>query len=201
IVTRMREEVAIRGLTDEDAIIEALDQTSTIITAAGVIMAFSLGSLFIASSNILKLFGFSFFIAILLDATLIRQLLVPAIMVVAKRANWWNPIKSLSRVPSDEERKKIREEMRDSQEKEVTYDDLSYAKLREFEQKFDNTNDSLKKLASEEVDLSSPESQAKIQKIKDFVNNLPGTAPETFDFTIEKINKKIAQLETPKKEK
>jgi RND superfamily putative drug exporter len=201
IVTRMREEAAIRGLTDEDAIIEALDQTSTIISAAGVIMAFSLGSLFIASSNILKLFGFSFFIAILLDATLIRQLLVPAIMVVAKRANWWNPIKSLSRVPSDEERKKIREETLDSQEKEVTYDDLSYAKLREFEQKFNDTNDSLKKLASEEVDLSSSESQAKIQKIKDFVNNLPGTAPETFDFTIEKINKKIVQLETPKKEK
>jgi hypothetical protein len=55
-------------------------------------------------------------------------------------------------------------------------------------------------LASEEVDLSSSESQAKIQKIKDFVNNLPGTAPETFDFTIEKINKKIVQLEIPKKE-
>ncbi|MHA2275196.1 MAG: MMPL family transporter, partial [Candidatus Kariarchaeaceae archaeon] len=136
IVTRMREEVAKRGATDEEAIITALEKTGTIITAAGIIMAASLGSLFLASSNILRIMGFAFFFAIILDATVIRQLLVPAMMVLAKRANWWNPIKSLQRVPDDNERARLRQIHRDRIESDLVFNDLDDDELKYYEKDF-----------------------------------------------------------------
>ncbi|OLS20904.1 MAG: putative membrane protein YdgH [Candidatus Heimdallarchaeota archaeon LC_3] len=136
IVTRMREEVALRGATDEEAIIIALEKTGTIILAAGVIMASSLGSLFLAQSNILKIMGFAFFFAILLDATLIRQLLVPAMMVLAKRANWWNPIKSLQRVPNDSERARLRQIHAERVESDLVFNDLDDDELKYYEKDF-----------------------------------------------------------------
>ena len=109
IVTRIREEIAHKGLTDEEAIINSIESTGSIISTAGIIMASALGSLILASSNILQIMGFAFFVSILLDATIVRVFLVPALMVVmGRRYNWWNPIKSLERVPSESEREKIR---------------------------------------------------------------------------------------------
>lgn len=184
IVTRMREEVALRGMTDEDAIIEALDKTGTIITAAGVIMAFSLGSLFVGDSNILKIFGFSFFIAILLDATLVRQLLVPAIMVVAQRANWWNPIKSLQRVPSEEERIKIREQQLQSLEEEHLYDDMDDTELRSLEKELKGFIKELKNLDKEgKTDLTQERPAQILQRIGELTPN----AKRTFGHYIAKI--------------
>ncbi|MFW9928992.1 MAG: MMPL family transporter [Candidatus Thorarchaeota archaeon] len=136
IVTRMREEVAVRGATDEEAIITALEKTGTIITAAGIIMGTSLGSLFLASSNILKIMGFAFFFAIIIDATLIRQLLVPAMMVLAKKANWWNPIKRFQRVPSDEERARLRQIHNHRFEYDLIFNDLTDDELRYYEKDF-----------------------------------------------------------------
>jgi hypothetical protein len=136
IVTRMREEVARRGATDEEAIITALEKTGTIITAAGIIMASSLGSLFLASSNILRIMGFAFFFAIILDATLIRQLLVPAMMVLAKRANWWNPIKAFQRVPDDNERARLRQLYSERIETDLVFNDLDDDELKYYEKDF-----------------------------------------------------------------
>ncbi|MFW9993870.1 MAG: MMPL family transporter [Candidatus Odinarchaeota archaeon] len=194
IITRMREEVALRGMSDEEAILEALDKSSTIITAAGVIMAFSLGSLFIANSLILKLFGFAFFIGILLDATLVRQLLVPAIMVVAKQANWWNPIKSLQRVPSEEERKKMREKQLDKLEKEHLQIDLTDPELKLYENTIRLSLKELKDLKKSRDTISKEELINRLNKIDEYYSNLPENVEETFSYEISKINKKIRSL-------
>ncbi len=90
IVTRMREEVE-KGHSDKEAIVIAIENTGRVITAAGVIMASALGSLMLAQNLMLQVLGFSFFVAILLDATLIRLFLVPAIMSLFEKWNWWAP--------------------------------------------------------------------------------------------------------------
>ncbi|MFW9996599.1 MAG: MMPL family transporter [Candidatus Odinarchaeota archaeon] len=194
IITRMREEVALRGLSDEEAIVEALDKSSTIITAAGIVMAASLGSLFVADATILKLFGFAFFVGIMLDATLVRQLLVPAIMVVAKQANWWNPIKSLQRVPSEEERKQIRAKQLEKLEQEHLYDDLSDDELELYERTIRETLTYLKKLQRSKKIISQEELNNRLTGVEEYCSKLPENVEETFYYEISKIHKKIKKL-------
>jgi RND superfamily putative drug exporter len=194
IITRMREEVALRGLTDEEAIIEALDKTSTIITAAGLIMASSLGSLFVADSTILKLFGFSFFIGILLDATLVRQLLVPAIMVVAKKANWWNPIKSFQRVPNDEERKVIKEKKLEELEVEFSERYLSEAELKEYRHQINQSYKALKVLQKSLQKVSKDVASVSLNKAEMFHSSLPPDVQDTFTYEIQKIQRLISSI-------
>lgn len=90
LVTRMKEEVK-KGLSDQEAVVEALVSTGGIIMTCGIIMACALGTLLISSSLILRVLGFAFFFAILLDAFVVRLFLVPAIMMVFGRWNWWMP--------------------------------------------------------------------------------------------------------------
>jgi RND superfamily putative drug exporter len=194
IITRMREEVALRGLSDEDAILEALDKSSTIITAAGLIMASSLGSLFVADSAILKLFGFAFFIGILLDATLVRQLLVPAIMVVAKRANWWNPIKRLQRVPSEEKREWIREAQLEKLSQDHKQKDLTDSQLAEFSEKMKHYSKDLKKLEKMRKKVSHDEFLNNLDRIEKSIRNLPRNVRETFILDVRRLIKRIEVL-------
>ena len=90
LVSRMKEEIKL-GKTDEEAILIALDKTSKIIMTCGIIMASALGTLMISSNLVLKVMGFSAFFAILLDAFIIRLFLVPSIMMIAGKWNWWMP--------------------------------------------------------------------------------------------------------------
>jgi RND superfamily putative drug exporter len=90
LVSRIREEV-LKGKSDEEAIEHAVKATGTIITLCGAVMASAFGSMMISSSLELKEFGFVLFLAIILDATLMRLVIVPAIMVLMKKYNWWMP--------------------------------------------------------------------------------------------------------------
>jgi RND superfamily putative drug exporter len=90
LVSRIREEV-MKGRSDEDAIEHAVKATGTIITLCGAVMASAFGSMMISSSLELKEFGFVLCFAIILDATLMRLVIVPAIMVLMKKYNWWMP--------------------------------------------------------------------------------------------------------------
>ena len=90
LVTRAREEV-IKGKSDEDAISEALVHTGGIITACGVVMAGSLGSLMLSTSPMLYVMGFALALSVLFDTFIIRTYLVPAVMLVLKKYNWWAP--------------------------------------------------------------------------------------------------------------
>ena len=68
-----------------------LAHTGRVITAAALIMAISFAALIAAQVAVMRLFGLGLTLAILVDATLIRVVLVPAFMQVMGRWNWWAP--------------------------------------------------------------------------------------------------------------
>ena len=90
LTTRVREEVT-RGRSNDEAIVHAVEQTGGIITACGVIMASAFGSMMLSNGYLLKEFGFVLMFAILLDATIVRIYLVPAVMSLLGKWNWWAP--------------------------------------------------------------------------------------------------------------
>ncbi|AFC99082.1 putative drug exporters of the RND superfamily [Methanocella conradii HZ254] len=90
LVSRIREE-AFKGRSDEEAIEHAVESTGTIITLCGLVMAAAFGSMMISGTIMLKEFGFVLCLAILMDATLMRLVVVPSIMVLLKKYNWWMP--------------------------------------------------------------------------------------------------------------
>jgi putative drug exporter of the RND superfamily len=96
ILTRIREE-ATKGKRLNDAIVGAIEQTGGIITAAAIILAGSLGALMLSSDLLLKQLGFAFAYSILIDALIVRTYLVPAVMSVMGRWNWYSPIPYLNR--------------------------------------------------------------------------------------------------------
>jgi RND superfamily putative drug exporter len=62
-----------------------------VITAAAVIMAITFSALIAAKVALMRLFGLGLTLAVLMDATLVRLVLVPAFMHVAGKWNWWAP--------------------------------------------------------------------------------------------------------------
>ncbi|GAA1988414.1 MMPL family transporter [Catenulispora subtropica] len=77
---------------NDDAVVTGVAHTGRAITAAAAIMASVFGCFLVADVLELKEFGFALAVAVILDATIVRLLLVPAIMKVAGgRANWWLP--------------------------------------------------------------------------------------------------------------
>lgn len=90
LTTRIREEVA-KGATDEQAIVTSVERTGGIITACGVVMAGAFGSMMLSSTALLREFGFGLAFAILLDAMIVRIYLVPAIMLMLQKWNWYAP--------------------------------------------------------------------------------------------------------------
>ena len=80
-----------------------LDHTAGIITAAGLIMIAVFGSFALTQVLVIKELGFGLAVAVLLDTTLVRLVLVPATMKLMGNWNWWMP-RSLGRlVPEIEE--------------------------------------------------------------------------------------------------
>ncbi len=96
ILTRIREE-AHKGENLNEAIIHAIEQTGGIITAAAIILAGSLGALMLSNNLLLKQLGFAFSYSIIIDALIVRTYLVPAVMSLMKKWNWYNPIGFLNR--------------------------------------------------------------------------------------------------------
>lgn len=90
IITRVREEVA-KGKTDREAIAEATTRTGGIISACGIVMAGAFFTLMLSESPLLQEIGFALAFVILLDSMVVRIYLVPAIMVLAGKYNWWAP--------------------------------------------------------------------------------------------------------------
>ena len=91
LIGRMREQW-LKTHDNDDAVATGLAHTARPITAAAVIMAAVFGCFLVADVLELKEFGLALAAAVILDATLVRLLLVPAIMkVVGGEANWWLP--------------------------------------------------------------------------------------------------------------
>jgi RND superfamily putative drug exporter len=90
LVSRIQEEWLRTG-DNSAAIATALDRTARQITAGAAIMVAVFGSLLTARVLELEQFGFALAAAVLLDASVVRMLLVPAVMGLAGDANWWLP--------------------------------------------------------------------------------------------------------------
>ena len=104
LTTRIREEV-LKGKTDAKAIATAVERTGGIITACGLVMAGAFGSMMLSTTVLLREFGFGLAFAILLDAMVLRIYLVPAIMLLLQKWNWYAPGR-LQRVRRDEKARK-----------------------------------------------------------------------------------------------
>jgi uncharacterized membrane protein YdfJ with MMPL/SSD domain len=90
LLTRMREEWDKRH-DNEHAVAYGLEHTGRIITAAAIIMIAAFSGLMSGSFVGLQEFGFGLAVAIFLDATLVRALLVPSLMKLLGRWNWYLP--------------------------------------------------------------------------------------------------------------
>jgi RND superfamily putative drug exporter len=62
-----------------------------VITAAALVMSISFAALIAAQAQVMRLFGLGLTLAIVVDATLVRMVLVPAFMHVLGSWNWWAP--------------------------------------------------------------------------------------------------------------
>jgi putative drug exporter of the RND superfamily len=90
LLSRIREEW-IRTKDSRTAVADGLAATAKVITAAAAIMVFVFGSFILESDRVLKLMGTGLAAAVLLDATVVRMLLVPATMELLGDRNWWLP--------------------------------------------------------------------------------------------------------------
>jgi RND superfamily putative drug exporter len=73
------------------AVADGLAKTARVITAAAIIMVFVFGSFLLESERVIKIFGLGLASAVLIDATIVRMLLVPATMELLGDRNWWLP--------------------------------------------------------------------------------------------------------------
>ncbi|KAA2262698.1 MMPL family transporter [Solihabitans fulvus] len=98
LLSRIAEEHRRTGDTNA-AVVSGIARTGRIITTAAALLAVVFFAFGTAQISFLKLFGLGCAVAILIDATVIRCLLVPAVMGLAGRLNWWapGPLKRLHR--------------------------------------------------------------------------------------------------------
>ena len=75
----------------DDSVALGLARTGRVITAAALVMSISFAALIAAQVSFMRMFGVGLTVAILVDATLVRLILVPAFMRILGRWNWWAP--------------------------------------------------------------------------------------------------------------
>jgi RND superfamily putative drug exporter len=90
LLSRIREEYNRTGETSS-AVADGLAKTARVITAAAAIMVVVFLAFIFSTEVFLKLMGVGMATAILVDATVVRMVLVPAVMQLLGRANWWMP--------------------------------------------------------------------------------------------------------------
>ncbi|MDN3238627.1 MMPL family transporter [Glycomyces tritici] len=90
LLSRVREEWD-KGADNRTAVLRGMQSTGSIITAAALILIVVVGAFAFSGITFMKMIGLGMAIAIFLDATVVRMLLVPATMRLLGRANWWVP--------------------------------------------------------------------------------------------------------------
>ena len=90
LLSRIKEEYD-RTKDNKTAVADGLAVTARVITAAALIMFCVFGAFVLGDDRQLKLFGLGLAIAVLLDATVVRMVLVPATMELLGDRNWWLP--------------------------------------------------------------------------------------------------------------
>ena len=90
LLSRIKEEYDHTG-DNASAVANGLATTARVITAAAAIMVFVFGSFVLGVDRSIKLFGLGLAVSVLLDATIVRMVLVPATMELLGDRNWWLP--------------------------------------------------------------------------------------------------------------
>jgi RND superfamily putative drug exporter len=90
LLSRIKEEHD-RGADTVTAVARGLERSGRIVTTLAALLAIVFVAFATSQVTFLKLFGLGTALAVVVDATLIRALLVPAFMRLAGRANWWAP--------------------------------------------------------------------------------------------------------------
>ena len=90
LVSQISEHVH-EGEDNKTSVVSGLVTSARVITAAALIMVFVFGSFLLNGDPTVKQFGVGLAVAVLLDATVVRCLLVPALMILVGKANWFFP--------------------------------------------------------------------------------------------------------------
>jgi putative drug exporter of the RND superfamily len=90
LLSRIREEYVATG-DNHHSVVHGLSNTARVITSAALIMISVFGAFVLGDDPMGKMFGIGMGVAVLLDATLVRMVLVPATMSLVGKANWWLP--------------------------------------------------------------------------------------------------------------
>lgn len=90
LLTRIREEYDARGET-RAAVVAGVSKTARVITSAALIMIAVFLSFVASPIPEIKMFGLGLAVAVAVDSTIVRMVLVPALMEIFGKANWWFP--------------------------------------------------------------------------------------------------------------
>ena len=90
LVSQIQEHVH-AGEDNRSSVVSGLLTSARVITAAALIMVFVFGSFVLNGDPTIKQFGVGLAVAVALDATVVRCLLVPSLMVLMGKVNWWIP--------------------------------------------------------------------------------------------------------------
>jgi putative drug exporter of the RND superfamily len=90
LLSRMKEEFDRTG-DNATAVADGLAMTARVITAAAAIMVVVFGAFLLEDQRVIKMFGIGLSVAVFIDATIVRMLLVPATMELLGAKNWWLP--------------------------------------------------------------------------------------------------------------
>jgi RND superfamily putative drug exporter len=90
LLTRIKE-ARDQGASNEEAVATGIERTGRIVTAAALMLAVAIGSFVTSEIVLIKQLGLGIAFAVLLDATIVRALLVPSLMKLLGDWNWWAP--------------------------------------------------------------------------------------------------------------
>jgi uncharacterized membrane protein YdfJ with MMPL/SSD domain len=94
LVSRIREYWLMSGRThadNDESVALGVARTGRVVTAAALVMSISFAALIAAQVSFMRMFGLGLALAVLVDATLVRMMLLPAFMHVLGQWNWWAP--------------------------------------------------------------------------------------------------------------
>jgi trehalose monomycolate/heme transporter len=90
LLSRIRERYDLTG-DNTEAVAAGLQRTGGIITSAALLLVIVVGAFSASGITFIKLLGVGMIVALAIDASIVRVLLVPATMRLLGRANWWAP--------------------------------------------------------------------------------------------------------------
>jgi RND superfamily putative drug exporter len=90
LLSRIRERYDVTG-DNAAAVASGLQRTGGVITSAALLLVIVVGAFSASGITFIKLMGVGMIVALIVDATIVRVLLVPATMRLLGRANWWAP--------------------------------------------------------------------------------------------------------------